>query len=69
MEFWGKLGFVFWVETLFFPVGVEISVAVQGSRTVHLLALGGFRKHRFYGGFAVSMGEAAKHVSSACFKV
>ena len=25
--------------------------------------------HWFYGGFAVSMGEAAKHVSSACFKV
>ena len=26
-------------------------------------------RHWFYGGFAVSMGEAAKHVSSACFKV
>ena len=25
--------------------------------------------HWFYGGFAVSMGEAAKHVPSACFKV
>ena len=26
-------------------------------------------RHWFYAGFAVSMGEAAKHVSSACFKV
>ena len=26
-------------------------------------------RHWFYGGFAVSMGEAAKHVLSACFKV
>ena len=26
-------------------------------------------RHWFYGCFAVSMGEAAKHVSSACFKV
>ena len=44
----GKPGFVFLGWNILFPVGVEISVAVQGSRTVHLLALGGFRKHKNY---------------------